>query len=292
MQGTCKLCKAEADLKESHFIPKFVGKWVKKTGITGYLREKNEINKRQQDIAKEHWLCGDCEGLFSDWESEFANKVFYPFVDEGKSVASYKEWMPNFGTSLSWRTLTFIRSKNTNEENPQEYYDALDAAQEHWARFLLGQEENLNQFEQHVFPLDKIESTNNSNLPNNINRYFLRTMAMDIVGNSTDIYVYTKLPSFIFLGIVRAKNSKIMRSSRIALRSGKLSPRKYHMPGGFGDYIEESANTINETYNQISEKDKDRFEEFIKNNPEKTANSKLFEAFQHDYKQFGDDVFR
>ena len=81
MKGICKLCGKNDDLRESHFIPKFVGKWIKKTSVTGYIREKNEVQKRAQDIAKEHWLCGDCEQLFSRWEREFANKVFYPFVN-------------------------------------------------------------------------------------------------------------------------------------------------------------------------------------------------------------------
>ena len=60
MKGICKLCGKNDDLRESHFIPKFVGKWIKKTSVTGYIREKNEVQKRAQDIAKEHWLCGDC----------------------------------------------------------------------------------------------------------------------------------------------------------------------------------------------------------------------------------------
>jgi len=41
MKGICKLCGNNDVLKESHFIPKFVGKWIKKTSVTGYIREKN-----------------------------------------------------------------------------------------------------------------------------------------------------------------------------------------------------------------------------------------------------------
>lgn len=50
MQGVYKLCHNESELQESHFIPKFVGKWVKKTSITGYLRESNEVHKRAHEI--------------------------------------------------------------------------------------------------------------------------------------------------------------------------------------------------------------------------------------------------
>lgn len=88
--GTCKLCNVESQLKESHFIPKFVGKWLKKSGITGYLRNVNTINRRSQDIRKDYWLCETCEQLFSGWEREFANRIFYPFVEEGESTALYQ----------------------------------------------------------------------------------------------------------------------------------------------------------------------------------------------------------
>jgi hypothetical protein len=292
VQGICKLCNDETILKESHFIPKFIGKWVKKTGVTGYLREKNKVHKRAQDLAKEYWLCGNCETLFSGWERSFANKVFYPFVEQGKSTANYDSWMAKFCASLSWRTLTFIRSKNSDEIKSREYNNCLESAQKHWAHFVLNKEKNLNQFEQHVYPLDAIQSTNIGHLPENINRYFMRTMAMDIVGNSTDIYTYTKLPQFIIMGVIKAKGTGVMRSSRIALNSGKIYPREYRMPDGFDKYIIESASKVTEAYNQIPEKHRDGFDDYIIRNPEKAANSKLIEAFLHDYRQFGDEVFR
>lgn len=292
MHGSCKLCKNTKELELSHFIPKFIGRWIKKTSITGYLREHNEVNKRAQDIAKEYWLCSDCEGLFSKWETKFANKVFYPFVDGNKSVANYQEWLSKFCASLSWRTLTYIRSKNTTENKSVEYTNELNKCELHLEKFLLGNGNNLNQYEQHLYPLESIDSTSYKKLPININRYFLRTMAMDIIGNSDNIYIYTKLPSFILLGIIKAQNPKVMRSSRIALGSGQLSPRVYTFPDGVGGYIFGSADKVEEAYNKIPESDLEKFEEYIQNNPDKVAKSKLFEAFMHDYNSFGNKTLR
>lgn len=292
MHGTCKLCKKDAVLEISHFIPKFVGKWVKKTSMTGFLRENNDINKRAQDLAKEHWLCGECEDLFSTWETIFANKVFYPFVDNNKSVCHYDDWLSKFCASLSWRTLTHIRSKNSHEIKSDEYWKTLDKAEEHLANYLLDKTDNLNQYEQHLFPLERIESTDFNSMPKNINRYFLRIVAMDIIGNSKNLFIYTKPPSFMLLGFINVENPKIMRSSRIALKSGKLSPREYHWPDGFIDYIVEKSNEITELSDQIDPKQQAKIEEFIKNNPDKAADSKQLEAFLHDYNMFGDDVFR
>ncbi|WP_025562437.1 hypothetical protein [Psychromonas sp. SP041] len=292
MQGICKLCNKEGTLKESHFIPKFIGKWIKKTSITGFLRENNDIHKRKQDIAKEYWLCGECEGLFSNWERQFANNIFHPFVDDNKSKASYENWMPKFCASISWRTLTYIRSKNPELKGSDEDYKLLDAAESHLAKYLLGENKYLEHYKQHVFPLEEIESTTQAGLPPNINRYFLRVMAMDIINNSENIYIYTKLPRFIILGVVKSSESQDMRSSQIREKSGKIKPRDYWWPEGFISYIVEKTEEISAKSKAITEKDGKKFEEFILKNPDKAANSKQFEAFIHDYEMFGDDVFR
>jgi hypothetical protein len=177
MIGKCKLCGNEGDLEESHFIPRFVGKWIKKTSITGYLREYNEPHKRAQDTAKEYWLCGECEDKFSVWETKFANSVFHPFVNGKASEASYENWMSKFCASLSWRTLTYIRFKNPKKDQTEEYYETIGKAEKHLADYLLGKVDYLYQYEQHLFPLEGIDSTSSPDLPPNINRYFLRTMA-------------------------------------------------------------------------------------------------------------------
>lgn len=291
MKGICKLCGQEDELKESHFIPKFVGKWIKRTSVTGYIREKNELNKRAQDIAKEYWLCGCCEQLFSGWEREFANRVFYPFVNEGKSEASYDNWMSKFCASLSWRTLAYIRNKNPKEEQDLERKHLLDGAQEHLRKYLLGEESNLYEYEQHLFPLEKIASTDSNELPSSINRYFLRIMGMDIVGNNTDQYIFTKIPSFMLLGVIKAKNVNAMRSSRISINSGKLSPREYVWPDGFADYVFEKADEVIELHREIPQKHLDKFDKHIRENPDKVIKSKQFQAFLDDYERFGDDVF-
>lgn len=187
MIGTCRLCEQQTKLKESHFIPKFVGKWLKKTLITGFFREHNELEKRAQDTAKEYWLCGQCEGLLSNWE---------------------------------------------------------------------------------------------------------RGMALDVVGNSTDLYIYTKIPSFIILGVVKAKQLNQLRASRVALKEGKLSPRAYRWPDGFHSYVFEKAEEMILAHQQIPEKDLKKFEDFIAEHPEKTANSKQFKALMHDYQRFGAKIFR
>ncbi|ARD23756.1 hypothetical protein [Shewanella japonica] len=292
MHGTCKLCKKDTKLELSHFIPKFIGKWLKKTSITGYFREGNQINKRQQDIAKDYWLCGECEDLFSNWEREFSIKIFHPYMNDSNLVTTYGAWLSKFTASLSWRTLTYIRGKNINEPKPKDYLDTISKAEHGLAKFLLGESSNLYEYEQHLYPLDVIGSTSIQDLPTNINRYFLRTIAMDIVGNSNGIYIYTKLPSFIIIGVIKSKQSKEMRASRISISGGKISPRTFTFPEGFDGYIIDSANKVSDTYNQIPKEQLAKIDKYVIDNSEKVTESKLFEAIVHDYQRFGQKSFR
>lgn len=290
MEGKCKLCKNEAKLEKSHFVPKFIGKYLKKTSITGYLREKNQVQKRVQDLPKEYWLCGECEDIFSTWEALFSQKIFYPYIDNPSERLQYGNWLSKFVASISWRTLTYIRSKNSDDEanHTDEYIKCLDSAELGLSNYLQGKTDNLFEFEQHIYPVGAIAShTIENNMPKNINRYFLRTVAMDIVGNKEEIYVFTKIPSFIFLGVVKSKLSKVIRSSRISIRGDVLSPREYIFPAGVGEYMFEKAEEINKAYDGIPDDQHRKIHNYMMENKDKVLKSKLFEAIKHDVEQFG-----
>lgn len=292
MTGTCRLCAHDAELLESHFVPRFVGRWVKRTSITSFLREVNEPLKRAQDTTKEYLLCSNCESLFSAWERQFASRVFYPFVEEGETVARYGEWMSKFCVSVSWRALVGIRSRNPRRVNATKYYKALDDAEQHWIKYMMGEVDNLRQYEQHLFHLDGVEATTYNELPPNINRYFLRIIAMDIIGNESELFVYTKLPSFIILGCIKVSDPRRMRTSRIATGSGIIGPTQYWFPDGFMDYIVEKCGDISKALRRVSSEDSERLNKSMLNNLERARDSKLLEAFLYDYERFGEDVFR
>ncbi len=59
----CALCQEAKVLKKSHIVPKFIGKWIKKTSETGKFRDLDY--KRIQDSVKLYLLCGDCENILS-----------------------------------------------------------------------------------------------------------------------------------------------------------------------------------------------------------------------------------
>ncbi|WP_226501458.1 hypothetical protein [Pseudomonas sp. MWU16-30322] len=274
----------------SHFIPKFVGKWVKDSSATGYIRLNQNINKRAQDIAKDYWLCESCEQLFSGWEREFANKIFYPFVKNEADSARYGEWLAKFCASLSWRTLSYIRSVNPRSD---ESIDEIEMAiLQGLSSFILGNSSNLGTYEQHLYPLDVIESASAGvGLPENINRYFLRTMHMDVLVGEGQVMVYTKLPKFILLGLANHSESKQMRSSRVSLKEGRLFPQSYYWPKGFAQYIFGKAKEISQLYKEINPNQQAVIEKAIAKNPERAAASGTIAAFQHDLEMFGKAAF-
>lgn len=287
-QGECRLCGLESDLKLSHFIPKFVGKWVKETSATGFIRLNQTINKRSQDIAKDYWLCESCEQLFSGWEREFASKVFYPIVKDESDMVSYGDWMAKFCASLSWRTLSYMRHKNPRTDKVQN--ECEEAILVGLSSFLLGRSNNPGVYEQHIYPLDTIDDTS-VDLPGNINRYFLRTMQMDVLGGGAGTLILTKLPKFIILGLAGHPESKEMRSSRVAIGSGKLSPRSYYWPKGFAQYLFGKAREISNLYRTMNSSQHEMIKKSLANDPERALTSGTFAALRHDIDMFGQSVF-
>ncbi|UWF46922.1 hypothetical protein NYP20_16355 [Pseudomonas sp. N3-W] len=290
VEGECKLCGEHRELKLSHFIPKFVGKWVKDSSATGYIRLNQNINKRAQDIAKDYWLCGECEQLFSGWEREFANKIFYPFVKNETDSAFYGEWLAKFCASLSWRTLSYMRSMNPRSDKVVDEKEKV--VLRGLASFLLGKTSNLGIFEQHFYPLDAIDSASvGVGLPENINRYLLRSMHMDVLVGDGQVMVYTKLPKFILLGLSNHSESKQMRSSRVSIREGKLFPQSYYWPKGFAEYMFGKAREISQLYRKINPNQQAVIEKTLTKNPERAAASETIAAFQHDLEMFGRAAF-
>ena len=117
--GKCALCNTENTiLKESHSIPKFVFDWMKETSKTGYLRDGDDVNYRQQDGPKEYLLCGACEGDLSKSENQLSAKCFKKIANYQKqqSAITVTEEMRVAVLSIFWRALLTVRTRSNNRE--------------------------------------------------------------------------------------------------------------------------------------------------------------------------------
>ena len=290
-KNNCKLCNKIAVLEESHVIPKFVYSWVKKTSGTGYLRFGETPNLRVQDGIKKYWLCPECEDTLSHWENEFSKKIFYPYINNRSQIFEYDSWLLKFSVSLSWRVLQLYKEIAPFKHFSPKLILEVEKALKHWGNYMLGKVSNPGKYEQHILPLDFIESYT-GNMPTNINRYIARSIDTDIACNSKQAFVYVKLPYILNIGFIELSNKNHWRNTKIKTKKGILGTSKYVIPKVFGEYLIDRANKAKVVYDKISEKQKNKIEKTYKKNIEKLGKSKTFEAMTADVRLFGEDTFK
>jgi hypothetical protein len=291
--GICRLCTHNASLKDSHIIPKFIFRWLKETSATGYLRSGLNPNKRQQDGPKRPMLCEECEQRFSDWENEFAKGVFSPLREgQGFETFQYGPWLAKFAASLSWRVLLEIQSFGPLSYLPPELIPKLTEAEAIWRAFLLGTRRYISPYDVHLIPLGYLKSHTFEELPPNINRYFARDVAIDVVHSKAHTFVYTKLPFAVIVGLLQTTKPWEWAGTSLFSDGDTFGKdKRLGVPGVLGEYMNGKSVRISEIYQSISKKQLSKIGEFMKENPDKVANSKTFEAMSWDVDMFGRDAF-
>lgn len=285
--GKCALCPNEDKLKESHIIPKFIFRWLKKTSVTGFLRNGITPNQRSQDGYKIYLLCGDCEELFSKWETLFNKKIFLPFNDSNPLNNSYENWLIKFSVSISWRVLTFFKIKNYLSHFNPDLLISVDNALNAWKDFLVEKTVQISEFEQHMLSFPAITNNQNlSNLPTNINQYIKRSIDMDVVCSVNEAYTFAKLGRIFIFGFIKKDSSKVWHDTKINYDKGTLLNKHYKIPGDHANFIFYKAKRMLMVQNKMSEKQWSRIDEDYKNKSESFKESKMFEAINLDEELF------
>ena len=278
----CRLCKKQVKLEESHIIPKFIGKWLRKTSATGYLRSIDNPNIRRRDLFKVKLLCKSCEDLFSDTESYFAETIFHPYVNrENFSYnLSYNHNLSKFFASLSWRVLVYLTEFLNNETSPE-----IEKCKSKLEDFLLGigNTSNLDQYEQHLIPLESGSQSLLNTKHSNINSYFCRAIDTDLLNSKSGSLIYIKIPNFMIISNINYKYINKMRSSRVALKHGVLAPKEYILPIEMQHYLDNRLTFIKENItNVISETQNDKILSTIKNDLDRFENSHTLKIVEAD----------
>ncbi len=234
----CSLCLEEQVLRKSHIIPKFVGKWLKETG-TGYLVSAEDGSKRVQDIIKVELLCDECEEKLSKFEKYFAENIFFPFHNDTK-MFEYDKNLELFLISLSWRVLKFL-SEDFKSENSS-FQSFFDKAMNDWRKFLLGENQNIEPYENHILFLDYLDDKKSTEIPPKINWYNLHGIDFTIFTTDKRMLVYVKLPWMIFVTSVEPTVMVGWKGTAIK-NSGKITATDQSMEDGeFGRFIIDRAN--------------------------------------------------
>ena len=212
--GECRLCGETRELQNSHIIPRFVIRWMKKTGATPFLRKAVDPDTRIQD-HHEKLLCEDCEQIFSDWEGKFTARVFYPHVRSQKDEFEYDEWLYKFVLSVSWRLL--VSELAVWHENEHFKNEVVEERLETWEEILLGEKSvSEDSSQHHIFfagELDLVSS--DPEAPEGFELYMQRNLDGTSVYGEDHIHTYFKFPRILFFSTITPSDPGGFTGTRI-----------------------------------------------------------------------------
>lgn len=281
----CGLCLGAAPLKESHIIPAFVFRWLRDSSATGHIRFAATPNKRVQDGLKVPLLCEECEQRLSVWEKQFAERAFHPWYEQSGQPIKYGDWLLKFCVSLSLRVLRHVHDSNglVHLSDPQKLLS--EAALKRWSDFILGKVPHPGAFEQHLIPMGAIDTHTFEEMPENINRYMLRAVELDLAHGSSVVFTYSKIGHFGLFGMIQPTAMK-WEGTKVHVRDGVLGPRRYVLPMELFNYIKDRARRYGSV--QMSERQLDKTEADAMRDIERFRASGTFAAMNHDVRLFGE----
>jgi hypothetical protein len=282
MVGKCQLCTNITELRNSHIIPKFVFDWLRETS-PGQIRVAHTPNQRIQDGLKVYLLCDDCEGLFSKWEKPFQETIFSPLhaldFDEPVQI-HYKEWAVKYAVSVTWRVLSFYKINNELGHLSEKQRNLADEALNTWRSFLRGQVPNTGIFEQHIIPISMVAEHNMPGMSHYLNRYFLRTVDMDVACSSYSAFVYVKMGRLILFGLIQEPHPKVWLGTKLHIRKGIIGGKRFILPTGIDEYINYKASKLEGANNRLSRRQQEKVRQVQE--MEKFKESEIYQVMVQD----------
>ena len=291
--GECALCLQNKELQDSHIIPAFAFRWLRSRFITGYIRHTQTPNLRVQDGAKMPLLCAGCELLLSKDENSFASQLFHPLVSD-RQMVEYGGWLLRFSVSLSWRVLKYCYGRNTEATYTEEQQMLLTQADTAWREFLLAARPHPGKFEQHLLVFKPLIGQAPISLPNDINRYLLGGIEMDIVGGDHSLMTFSKIGPLAFFGFVQ-KPAGTWENTKIHVKEGRVTAGLFQAPQSLGDFFIGRAKQNKDAMTEgmsVAQKQKahDELNRAIIANPKAFLSTHQGKAMIADAKMFGEDA--
>lgn len=292
MIGTCKLCEKEKELKKSHLLPSFIFKWKKEQG-TGFFRTSQNPNKRVQDGLRLYLLCADCEQRFGLWEKQFSEKLFKPFHNNSGSQVKYSEWLLKFAVSVSWRNLIYHKLKNGFSILSDIQRDMAEKALLKWKSFLMNQTNYIGTFEQHIFPVDIIQSyQGRGSLSPYLNRYFVGSVDFDLLRAEKTCLLYSKLNKLVIIGIIQQPFKDFLTGTLIDYPISEFKPRPIELPVQLLNYFNKRANQTAQNLSSLSDKQWAVINKSCEKDIDRLQNSDMFCATEVDVSFSGQKAFQ
>lgn len=240
----------EKDLELSHIIPKFVFRYLKKTSPTGNMRSTKNPNKSTQDGLKLAFLCGDCEDLFSAWETKFANEIFFKYQEGNKNSFPHDTWLTKYLASVSFRVLSYAYHEIGLDYFDENMLRHVPEAIDRLRKYLLGKSPNPGEQRQLLILLDKAREP----LDSDFNMYLVRGIEHDVITTDKDSFVYIKYLKFLQLCPIKLSSNKGWKTARISSNKGTLSVKGHELPDYVANRLRKGAETLTSSRDKISEK--------------------------------------
>jgi len=216
-RAKCALCPKTTQLRESHVIPAFAGRLIRRTSAAGRFQTPDSPERTFHDIFKLPLLCDKCEQRFSRHESRFAQVIFHPFIGNNQLVFNYDDWLLQFALSLAWRVAR-IEYEACRNSHP-DVLPQLRAAMNRWADFLLGNRPDPGTGDSYAFiglPL-----TDDTVAREPLMQWYLeRSVDGSIIVRPADneLHVFSKLAQILFWTCISPPSQRAWRNSQISAR--------------------------------------------------------------------------
>lgn len=275
IKGVCRLCDENRCLQESHIIPSFVGKWLKKSSSTGFLsgfETTSGAGTRTQDIYKKYLLCADCERTFSAYETYFANNIFYPHKNNKLSDISQNPFISKFVVSVSLRSLWIFQ--DINDPIALSNLEEFHALEQEWKDYVIDKEAIVKGVKSHhlLFANEDLLAHGLKVAPNLIFNTFRSSIF--------EIKEYFGKP-FIFVNMAGVQIISMLSYPDLPNSSGSMVYPIQELgvtaPGiGWGGYFQnivDFSNYVDTVRYNLSEKEKQKIYSAESKRPERSVNS-------------------
>jgi|GEM_PF-5238036 hypothetical protein len=255
MFGPCGLCGNQTDLRHGHIVPDFFDRRLRADAGTPFMRG-SDPNRRIQSGPKMWLLCGACEDVFSDAESEFAKTVYHPTLDGQAFEIVWTRSLARFVVSITWRnTIKTIREHKGPVEGvwTTDNWAAIESAEARLRKYLLGQIPHPCEIEHHVF----VSGSNARTAHDGVNTFLNMGTSLGMPATECSVYSVVTVPGMLLTTLLNPTDEcrRMWRKGTLVVPGGLF--RNYQQTiedGHVGYYLVESANRFAEQRTRITEK--------------------------------------
>jgi len=283
----CALCRKEAELEVSHIIPKFVFRTLKKNSPTGNMRLTSEPNRKVQDGDKQRLLCGECEDLFNQDETTFANTIYHEFQAGTLTEFEYSTWLNRFIISVNWRNLYLDIVGFVSEGNLEPYkLEVLIQAEKVMREYLLGERFDTGSIENHIFFFNPIKDASEQ---------FVNMDLHTVIGGSVfgytfisddydSYYVFLNLQGLIVVSIINPAAMEEWENTLVEDNGSFILSTPQIITSPLFSEFQYLADQRKQAMEKMTENQRRKIIESVEKNLERFQNSKAFQRAQHDHR--------